>query len=61
MLVIITGCAPLGFIILFDAVGQVLVKPKLFEKNDDRISAFKLEEVSCLVLIACDRARIMYR
>ena len=54
MLLIITGCAPLGFMVLFDAVGHVLVKPKLFE-NDDCISTVKLEEVCliCIVNIFC--------
>ena len=46
MLFIITGCAPLGFMVLFDAVGQVLVKPKIFENNDNRITIAKFEEVS---------------
>ena len=53
MLFIITGCAPLGFLVLFDAVGQVLVKPKIFENNNEsRISAAKFEEVCKLCVSA---------
>nr|CAB3263452.1 limb region 1 protein homolog [Phallusia mammillata] len=40
----VAGCAPIGFITLFDAVGHLLVKPKIFENNDEKIAREAMEE-----------------
>uniref|UniRef100_H2XUT2 Uncharacterized protein n=1 Tax=Ciona intestinalis TaxID=7719 RepID=H2XUT2_CIOIN len=44
VVLMVVTCAPLGFTTLFDAMGHLLVKPKLFENNDNRIEAEKYEE-----------------
>ena len=59
MLFIITGCAPFGFLVLFDAVGQYLVKPKIFENNENRILTAKLEEVYVAFFFFVDLFKIL--
>jgi len=45
ILFMVAACAPIGFITLFDAAGHLLVKPYLFENNDEKIATAQLEEV----------------
>ncbi|XP_076807647.1 limb region 1 protein homolog [Clavelina lepadiformis] len=40
----LAACAPFGFTILFDSVGHLLVKPKIFENNESKIETEEMEE-----------------
>nr|XP_039249995.1 protein LMBR1L-like isoform X1 [Styela clava] len=42
--IIMLTCSPFGFILLFDMVGKLLVKPKILENNEEQINAAKYEE-----------------
>lgn len=45
-LIVMLPCAPFGFILLFDVVGKLLVKPKILENNDEELTAARYEEVN---------------
>lgn len=42
--ILMLTCSPFGFILLFDMVGKLLVKPKILENNEEQITAAKYEE-----------------
>ena len=48
--IVMLTCAPFGFILLFDMVGKLLVKPKILENNNSElITATRYEEVRNLL------------
>lgn len=47
MLVYIAVCTPLGFVRLFDIVGQYLIKPQFMRDIDEEYYAYSMEE-ECL-------------